>query len=100
MDFVKNLVEGFEERNMSPVVVYGEDPLPVIRFKGADEGNCSLSVTISTGGIILRRVAGTNTTEQTFRFEDIDESFFVLARNHYDTIRSLVRMRDGRAGKT
>jgi len=100
VDFVKNLVEEFEKHNMSPFVVYGEDSLPVIRFKGANESDCSLSVVISAGGIVLCRVVGVNTVKQTFRFKDIDETFFTLIRDHYDTMRSLIRMRDNWGGKT
>jgi hypothetical protein len=32
--------------------------------------------------------------------EEFDEGFFVLARDHYDAIRSLIRMRDDWVGKT
>jgi len=94
VDFVKNLVEEFEKHNMSPFVVYGEDSLPVIRFKGANESDCSLSVAVSTVGIVLYRVVGINTIKQTFRFKDIDETFFELLRDHYETIRNLIKMRN------
>ena len=100
VDFVKNLVEEFKNHDMSPIVVYGENSLPVIQFEGANESDCSLSVTVSASGIILRRVVGTNTVEQTFRFKDIDESFFDLIRDHYSTIKSLIKMRDDWLGKT
>ena len=100
VDVVNKLVEEFEKRNMFSVVVYGEDSSPVIEFEGANESDCSVSVILSVEGVILQRVVGANTIEQSFRFEDINEAFFDLVRDHYGTIRSLIRFRDNWLGKT
>ena len=96
---MEKLEKGFEEYKMSPIAVYGEDSSPVIRFKGANDSDCSLSVVVSDGWVVVYRVIGTGTIAQDFHYKDIDNDFFKLVRDHYDTIRSLIKMRDGLLGK-
>jgi hypothetical protein len=93
-DVVKEVLEGFEEHNMSPVAVYSEDSSTIIRFKGTNENDCSLSVVISAGRVIVHRVIGKSTVLQDFYFQDIDDGFFEMVKDHYDTIRGLISMRD------
>jgi hypothetical protein len=100
-DIVRKLVEGCERHGMSCVVSEGvEGNSTVIRFDGVQENDCSLSVTISAGGIVLRRIVGRLTTAQPYDPQDMDEGFFELLRNHYDTIASLIKMRDKLLGFT
>ena len=100
-DIVRKLVEGCERHGMSCVVSESvEDKSMVIRFDGAQENDCSLSIAISAGGIVLHRVVGRLTTAQPYDPQDMDEGFFELLRNHYDTITSLTKMREKLLGFT
>lgn len=100
-DIVKKLVEGFKKHDMHPVALEnGENLSTIIRFKGTNDSDCSLSVILSAGRVVVHRVMGISTIVQDFHFQDIDERFFELAKDHYDTIKSLIRMRDKLLGKT
>ncbi len=100
-EIVKRLVEGFKEHGMSPVALESdENSSTVIRFEGTNESDCSLSVMISAGRVAVCRIIGVGTTVQDYHFRDVDDSFFGLVRDYYDTMKSLVRMRDGLLGKT
>ncbi len=99
-DIVEKLVEDFKEHNMSPVALEnGENSSTVIRFEGTNEIDCSLSVIIAAGRVAVCRITGFGTTVQDYHFQDIDDSFFELVRDHYETIRSLIKIRDGLLGK-
>lgn len=92
---MRKIVEGCERHGMSCAVSESvEDRSTVIRFGGAQENDCSLSVTISANGIVLHRIIGRLTTAQPYDPQDMDDGFFELLRNHYDTITSLIKMRE------
>ena len=100
-DIVRKFVEGCERHGMSCIVSKGiENKSTVIRFDGVQENDCSLSVTISAGGIVLHRIVGRLTTAQPYDPQDMEEDFFELLRNHHDTIASLIKMRDKLLGFT
>jgi hypothetical protein len=95
MDILRKLMEGFEGHGMSCVISEStEDLSTVICFEKANESDCSLSVTVSGKKVAVHRVIGRGVIVQHFDPEDIDESFFELLRDHYDTIRGLLKMRD------
>jgi hypothetical protein len=99
-DIVKKLVEGFKEHNMSPVALdSGENSSTVIRFEGTNESDCSLSVITAAGRIVIQRIIGTSAIAQDFHYKEIDKDFFELIRDHYATIKGLIKMRDGLLGK-
>jgi hypothetical protein len=94
-------VEGFEGHDMSCVISeIAEDSSTIIRFEKANESDCSLSVTLSGNKVAVHRVIGRGVIVQHYDLQDIDESFFELLRDHYDTIRSLLKMRDKLLGPT
>jgi hypothetical protein len=95
VDVLEILVKGLEKQGMPYVVSESPDNLPVIiRFEGADESDCSLSITTSVDKVEVCRVIGRGVIKQSYDFEDIDDSFFELLKEHRDTIKGLLKMRE------
>lgn len=96
VDVWEILVKGFEKYDMPYVVSENaEDLSKVIRFEGASESDCSLSVTMSVNNKVeVHRVIGRGVIKQSYDLEDIDDSFFELLKEHRDTIKGLLKMRE------
>jgi len=95
VDVLEILVKGLEKHDMSYVVSESsEDSSTVIRFEGANESDCSLSVAISVNKVEVHRVIGRGIIKQSYDLEDIDDSFFELLKEHRDTIKGLLKMRE------
>ncbi len=94
-----NVPEGFAERlkayDMPYVTSEGtESPSTIFRFEEADEDDCSLSVMVHIDKVEVRRVVGRATITQSYSLEDIDDNFFELLKEHHDTLKDLLRMRE------
>jgi hypothetical protein len=99
-DILTKLLEGFEKQGMPCVTSENcEHSSTAIRFEGASELDCSLSVLISANKVAVHRVIGRGVIEQPYDFQEIDESFFELLKDHYETIKSLLRMREKLVGR-
>jgi hypothetical protein len=95
IDILAKLLEGFEGHGMPCVTSESAEDSPmVVRFEEANESDCSLSVTVSCNKVAVHRVIGRGVIVQHYDVHDIDEGFFELLRDHYDTIKSLLKMRD------
>ena len=78
-DVLEILVKGFEKHDMSYIVSESpENSSKVIRFEGADESDCSLSITTMVNKVEVCRVIGRGVIKQSYDLEDIDDSFFEL----------------------
>jgi len=93
-DVVRRLVEGFGRHNIPCAALENPEDAATttIQFEGAQESYCSLTATVSFDKLTVHRVIGKGVIVQTFDLQDIDEHFFELIRDHYDTIRGLIKM--------
>jgi hypothetical protein len=98
-DVLEILVKGFEKHDMPyDVSESSENSSIVIRFEGAKESDCSLSVMVQVNKVDVQRVIGKGVIKQSFDLGDIDESFFELLKEHLDTMKGLIKMRDDLLG--
>jgi hypothetical protein len=94
-DVLEILVKGFKKHDMAyDVSGDSENSSVVVRFEGAKESDCSLSVMVYINRVEVQRVIGRGVIKQSHDLEDLDDSFFELLKEHLDTIKSLLKMRD------
>ena len=95
MDILAELTQGLDKHELSYTVCETTDNTPVVvRFEKANEEDCSMALIISGNKLEIHRVIGSGEIKQSFEPEQIDESFFEMLKDHHDTIKSLIKMRD------
>lgn len=95
VNILNDLAEGFERHMMLYTISEGTAGSPVIiRFEEVSEDDCSLSVKVYDDRLEVNQIIGKGKVTKSFDPGDINDHFFEMLREHYDTINSLIKMRN------
>ncbi len=95
------LQEGFREYEIPYAVTAKiEGFASVIRFHGADEGDCLLLAIIIERTIDIRRITGGCITRRLYNYKDICDDFFIVLKNDYEIVVRYIAANRSNAAQT
>ena len=91
---LNELKKGFEQYELPYVVTESaDDSAFVVKFNGANDCDCLLLIVGANKELEVHKVTGPTIARRSFDYGSIDEDFFSMLKENYETVKKLILLR-------